>query len=625
MRGVTRGVMPAGYEIRSGICRPKCGCLPRRNDSDPSPPRAGRPPSSSAPARLSFPVPMPPAGLQGSHRKTLAVKHQDGEPLTRVDLQYDLLYYLFSDAHRVFTDPYPTLHGEPAGTKVSFRDLYVNTLLHSPRCSKVSREKLQGQPAFADEFAKISVLSNVGRINTTMAFFPEMRTALRTYHPVPSLQKTDGNLQDAPRIKNILKSCLLPTELQNTPTTPSEVLNRSRSGIVPPTTIVNLIFIFANHTSLISQTHFPPNTELDFLDFFSPVDVSSESRARAFLWLCHHYYEGTLPNPFDDPKASQKPDQIPPLEFLSPEEATLENVDTPEEKEWGAKMSAQRKIFLENKDKLDDAVPDEEPGKERGGKRGTRGRGRGARRGKGQLSNPFTKAPSKASIRQGSSSDSPPSPARLNDADDAPEELPRAAYHRYSPESYRLPPILPPVSSPPSLPPLGHVYPNHSTDIHRYADTYNSQQLSSRSSSYQSHNGGPVRNRPRTPRGGSPLPPMRYNASPYEDRRDPNPPRELPPLSYLPPPTQRAYTPPRNLEAQQRLPNYPPSPPEGTRSMLEQAWHVIMRNDPLEESEDEMDENTRLDLLLRLKIINRLRGKEPTPEPELPPPSFTAA
>ena len=94
-----------------------------------------------------------------------------------------------------------------------------------------------------------------------------MRTALRTYHPVPSLQKTDGNLQDAPRIKNILKSCLLPSELQNTPTTPPDVLNRSvsglsstihclsdpyvqRSGTVPPTTIVNLIFIFASHASV---------------------------------------------------------------------------------------------------------------------------------------------------------------------------------------------------------------------------------------------------------------------------------------------------------------------------------------------------------------------------------------
>ncbi len=57
--------------------------------------------------------------------------------------------------------------------------------------------------------------------------FPEMRTALRTYHPVPSLQKTDGNLQDAPRIKNILKSCFLHRERQNPLMTPADALTRS--------------------------------------------------------------------------------------------------------------------------------------------------------------------------------------------------------------------------------------------------------------------------------------------------------------------------------------------------------------------------------------------------------------
>lgn len=61
-----------------------------------------------------------------------------------------------------------------------------------------------------------------------------------------------------------------------------------------------------------------------------------------------------------------------------------------------------------------------------------------------------------------------------------------------------------------------------------------------------------------------------------------------------------------------------------------------MNSDPLEDSEDEdnADENTRADLrmsisslvflswsntftlVLRLRIISRLRGKEPTPEPE---------
>ena len=59
--------------------------------------------------------------------------------------------------------------------------------------------------------------------------FPEMRTTLRTYHPVPALQKTEGNLQDAPRIKNTLKACLLPSEVKGAPSTPSDVLVRAVS------------------------------------------------------------------------------------------------------------------------------------------------------------------------------------------------------------------------------------------------------------------------------------------------------------------------------------------------------------------------------------------------------------
>ena len=106
---------------------------------------------------------------QGPYRKSLAIKHLDGEPLTRQDIQYDVLYYLFSNTETVFTDPYPTIQGGPAGSKVTFRDLYVNALVHSAKCSKVTKDKLLDTPEFGVEFSKISLLSNVGRINTTMA------------------------------------------------------------------------------------------------------------------------------------------------------------------------------------------------------------------------------------------------------------------------------------------------------------------------------------------------------------------------------------------------------------------------------------------------------------------------
>ena len=60
-----------------------------------------------------------------------------------------------------------------------------------------------------------------------MTVFPEMKTTIRTYHPIPSLQHTNGNMLDAPRIKHILKTSLLDFEGKNTPTTPADIIARS--------------------------------------------------------------------------------------------------------------------------------------------------------------------------------------------------------------------------------------------------------------------------------------------------------------------------------------------------------------------------------------------------------------
>jgi hypothetical protein len=98
-------------------------------------------------------------------RKTLAIKRGDSEILTRNDVQYAFLYHVFNDKTLAFTDETP---GKPL-TKVNFCDLYVHALYNSTKCSKVMRDKMLETPAFAIEFAKISLLTNVGRINTTMA------------------------------------------------------------------------------------------------------------------------------------------------------------------------------------------------------------------------------------------------------------------------------------------------------------------------------------------------------------------------------------------------------------------------------------------------------------------------
>ncbi|KAF8973755.1 hypothetical protein BDZ97DRAFT_1647620, partial [Flammula alnicola] len=276
-------------------------------------------------------------------RKALPIKRNDAEPLTREDVQFDLLNYLFTDRHAVFTNP-----NSGKGDKVTFGDLYVSALYTSSKCSKVLKEKMVETPAFSIEFAKISLLTNVGRINTTMAFFPEMKTALRTYHPVPSLQKTDGNAQDAPRIKNCLKAAVLPSELKSAPpSTPDEVLAKLRAGHRPPTSVVNLIFVLANHAAPLASIHF--DGTLNFLDLFLPQNhFASADRGRAFLWLLYHYLESEHPpNPFDDNHSARYPGRIPSLRRLTQAEYQRENIDTQQEIQWGHMMSNQRNLFLQ--------------------------------------------------------------------------------------------------------------------------------------------------------------------------------------------------------------------------------------------------------------------------------------
>lgn len=282
-----------------------------------------------------------------SSRRSFPIKRADAEPLSREDIQYDFLHAMFSDRHAVFTPPTnSTTNSSGIPKKLTFCELYTLTIVTSPRCSKVLKEKMAETPDFAISFAKVSLLTNVGRINTTMAFFPKMKTVLRSYHSIPSLQISDANLQDAPRIKNCLKACLLPQEVDNPPTTLDAIVAKQKGGIVPTTSPVNLIFILAAQSVVVTKNHFDPPH--DFLDLFLPVDVSSQSRARAFLWIMFHYLESSdALNPFADEHALLHPQKIPKLINITSDRRALENIDTEKELEYGRRMALYRGRFLQ--------------------------------------------------------------------------------------------------------------------------------------------------------------------------------------------------------------------------------------------------------------------------------------
>jgi hypothetical protein len=83
------------------------------------------------------------------------------------------------------------------------------------------------------------------------------------------------------------------------------------------------------------------------MDLFLPHPLSSPSRARAFLWLIFHYYQGPqATNPFADEYAQKNFGKMPRIQRLTEEEMNMENIDMPEEIEWAKRKSTQRSVIL---------------------------------------------------------------------------------------------------------------------------------------------------------------------------------------------------------------------------------------------------------------------------------------
>ncbi|KAI4103671.1 MAG: hypothetical protein L6R37_003677 [Teloschistes peruensis] len=281
-----------------------------------------------------------------SGNKIRHLKKDDGIPLWRKDIQFAFLRAVFDDDTRVFTKASDATQGH------TFAEIYVDAMARSSKTSKILKEKLLSDRAAALSMAMICLLVNVGRMNTTLNFFPEMRAQLRTYHSIPSLQAhQDPNsykqLQDAPRLKSILKGA---SEDVNQPTT----IDRVKRLPIPRTNPVNLIFVLSQYVPKISETHFfPPR---DFFDLVMRGTLSSRSRAKAFLWLIWFYLESDFSaeqaenNPFGRGQAANPGDppfKVPPFEHLTEEQANAENVDTQSEMDYGEMKRQERKRILE--------------------------------------------------------------------------------------------------------------------------------------------------------------------------------------------------------------------------------------------------------------------------------------
>ncbi|OKL64640.1 Ino eighty subunit 1 [Talaromyces atroroseus] len=280
------------------------------------------------------------------------LKKDDGIPLWRKDIQYQFLKLVFEDKTPVFT------RYSDGAKNLDFADVYIDCMARSSKTSKILKDKLQSDKRAAISMAMVCLLVNVGRMNTTLNFFPEMRAQLRTYHSIPSLQANqDPNaykqLQDAPRLKSILKGA---SEDNNQPPT----MEKLRESPKPRTNPVHLIFLLSQYAPMISEVHFP--APYDFFDLVMRSTLSSRSRARAFLWLMWWYLESdftredALNNPFGSGLEGEGtgglPQRVPALESLTEEQADEENRDTPEELKYGDEKQRERKRILEEDEPL---------------------------------------------------------------------------------------------------------------------------------------------------------------------------------------------------------------------------------------------------------------------------------
>ncbi|CCH43878.1 Ino eighty subunit 1 [Wickerhamomyces ciferrii] len=289
-----------------------------------------------------------------SSARSRHLKKDDGRPFLRKDIQFQFLKDLFEDDTKAFIDPYEDSKDrvvtEPYSPhKLTFAELYIKTIAHSSKCSKILRDRLLNDMNMSIPTSMICLLVNVGRMNTTINFVPDMKSQLRTYHSIPCLQvdydasenkfNSTGNggdkqLQDTPRLKSILKACCDDTDEPNA----LNLLN----GVdkFPKTNVINMIFLLCNAEDTINKSYLE-ESGYGFFDIFMNSEFDPKERVKLFLWLIFAYLETDLSslqqrekNPFGL--------EIPILNKTDKEY----DVDTPEEVEFGNRLYEQRVKFL---------------------------------------------------------------------------------------------------------------------------------------------------------------------------------------------------------------------------------------------------------------------------------------
>lgn len=307
--------------------------------------------------------------LKEPSKYTRHLKKPDGHCFTRKDIQFQFLCDLFSDEKQLFTNTFkhtfsitPTATDEVcnvtsahynarkfiANDKLTFSQLYLLTIASSTKSSKILRDKLLFDQNVALSTCILSLLVNMGRLNTTINFFLEMTSQLRTFHSIPCLQhnvRDPKSLQDTPRLKSILKN--LPDG--NEPFNLTEFYEHAEKRLqVNP---VNLLFTLCDNVTLVNLKFVSQYTEKNatFFDIFDSWNFEPQQRAQLFLWVIYiHLQTDLTPESVQESlKLFGVKDKFP----LDPPSQDYD-VDTPSELEFGKQQHEKRLEFLKKHNRL---------------------------------------------------------------------------------------------------------------------------------------------------------------------------------------------------------------------------------------------------------------------------------
>lgn len=300
------------------------------------------------------------------------LEKNDGDPFWRKEIQFEFLDNLFSDENAVFTNVSANSleQNNSEKPKINFFELYLKTICDSSKCSKILKERLNKDKNITKIVSKICFLINAGRLSSTVNFIPELKSTIRTFHTIPSLQIDSQtgltqSLQDTPRLKSILKLA----------SDNNEEIKDLDFFFMPSETklqnfnVIQLIFLFQKNyklslldevnndvsnqsNNLLNILNKKKNINFDFStfsQFFLDVKIHPKNKCQRFLWLIYTYLETDLSldsikkNPFGG-------ENIPDIELISDNMLNKIDLDTDLEIEFSVKMYNYRLKHLSDED-----------------------------------------------------------------------------------------------------------------------------------------------------------------------------------------------------------------------------------------------------------------------------------